>query len=86
MVYEYGASQPAGIAFIVINDPHHSYAPPPCRNVCSGHFYWSDMGNTGKGYTHCCEIDEFRQMIPEVGNFPQDFVGLPAGYIPLLTN
>ncbi|ODM89889.1 hypothetical protein Ocin01_16793 [Orchesella cincta] len=84
----YDEKMGTGAAVIEINNPYITNVQSediPCPNVCS-QLSWVDWDTTDfvRGYTHCCTIESFREVVSYVGNFPQDFPELPRGNIPLI--
>lgn len=63
-----------GIAFIGLNNPYQSAseaaADVRCTNIC-GQISWLNWQPTNivKGYSYCCEVNNFRSAFPELPSF-----------------
>ncbi|CAL8129035.1 unnamed protein product [Orchesella dallaii] len=87
VIYDENAG--TGAAIIEINNPYIENVQPgddiPCPNICD-QLSWVDWQTTEvrRGYTHCCTVESFREIVSYFGDFPEDFPEIPSGNIPLL--
>jgi hypothetical protein len=70
----YDLKSHAGVVFVGINNPHISEPEGDyliCNDVCS-QISWVnwDQKNIEKGFSYCCEVDEFRSKINNLPPFP----------------
>jgi hypothetical protein len=70
----YDPKSQAGVVFVGINNPYVSDPQGDyliCTDVCS-RISWVewDQKNIKKGYTYCCEVDEFRSKVKTLPQFP----------------
>lgn len=62
----------AGIAFVGLNNPYESNvaADIRCTDICSQLTWLSwTQKDIKKGYSYCCEVNDFRKAFPELPNF-----------------
>lgn len=63
-----------GIAFVSLNNPYQNTAETAadvrCTNICGqiGWLNW-DRADIKKGYSYCCEVNDFRRAFPELPSF-----------------
>jgi len=70
----YDPKSQAGVVFVGINNPYVSNPQRDyliCNDVCSkiSWVYW-DQKNITKGYSYCCEVDDFRYTVKTLPQFP----------------
>ena len=70
----YEPKSKAGVVFVGINNPHIPVANGDyifCPDVCSDITWvtW-DRKNITKGYSYCCEVDDFRYTVKTLPQFP----------------
>jgi len=70
----YDPKSQAGVVFVGINNPYVSNPQGDyliCTDVCSNVSWiqW-DQKNIKKGYSYCCEVDDFRSKVKTLPDFP----------------
>jgi len=71
----YDPKSQAGVVFVGINNPYVSNPPQRdyliCTDLCSKISWveW-DQKNITKGYSYCCEVDDFRSTVKYLPSFP----------------
>ena len=70
----YDPKSQAGVVFVGINNPYVSDPQRDyliCTDVCSklSWLNW-DQANIKKGYSYCCEVDDFRSTVKTLPDFP----------------
>jgi hypothetical protein len=70
----YDPNSHAGVVFVGINNPHVSDPQGDyiiCTDVCSNISWiqW-DQENIRKGYSYCCEVDDFRSTVKTLPDYP----------------
>jgi hypothetical protein len=70
----YNSKTQAGIVFVGINNPYLSNAEEDyliCKDVCSkiSWLQW-DQKNIKKGYSYCCDVNEFRSTVDTLPELP----------------
>jgi hypothetical protein len=72
--YVYNPKSQAGVVFVGINKPYVSDPQGDyliCTDVCS-QISWVnwDQKNITKGYSYCCEVEDFRSTVKTLPHFP----------------
>jgi len=70
----YDLKSQSGVVFVGINNPHISHPQGDyrvCTDVCSKISWvnW-DQRNITRGYSYCCEVDDFRSTVKYLPQFP----------------